>query len=153
MWRGLGCIAALLVHRDIRRLTADERYRLAVFVAVQRARTFGELERISGMISVLTDKMEAMGSTKEQVSEALGLSSEGDTRDVFLRQLVQQVPHIAQLLKKDWYLLETKPERPLYVSDNPVVLKNSNDFGPYGNIGLAVMPVRRLPTHLHCSAR
>ncbi|EFO3713752.1 hypothetical protein C2C45_25715, partial [Escherichia coli] len=55
--------AALLAHRDIRRLTDDERYRLAVFVAVQRARTFGELERISGMISVLTDKMEAIGST------------------------------------------------------------------------------------------
>lgn len=30
-------IAALLAHRDIRRLTHDERYRLAVFVAVQRA--------------------------------------------------------------------------------------------------------------------
>lgn len=68
-------IAALLAHRDIRRLTDDERYRLAVFVAVQRARTFGELERISGMISVLTDKMEAIGSTKEQAMETLGLSS------------------------------------------------------------------------------
>ena len=46
-----------------------------MFVAVQRARTFGELERISGMISVLTDKMEAIGSTKEQAMETLGLSS------------------------------------------------------------------------------
>ncbi len=39
-------IAALLEHRDIRRLTEDELYKLAVFVAVQRARTLGELERI-----------------------------------------------------------------------------------------------------------
>ncbi|HCN5775217.1 TPA: DUF4238 domain-containing protein, partial [Escherichia coli] len=128
-------IAALLAHRDIRRLTDDERYRLAVFVAVQRARTFGELERISGMISVLTDKMEAIGSTKEQALETLGLSSGGDTKDIFLRQLVQQMSHIDHLLKKDWYLLETRPESPFYVSDNPVVLKNSNDFGPYGNLG------------------
>ncbi|EEJ8233442.1 DUF4238 domain-containing protein, partial [Salmonella enterica subsp. enterica serovar Albany] len=135
-------IAALLAHRDIRRLTDDERYRLAVFVAVQRARTFGELERISGMISVLTDKMEAIGSTKEQAMETLGLSSGGDTKDIFLRQLVQQVSHIDLLLKKDWYLLETRPERPFYVSDNPVVLKNSNDFGPYGNLGLAVSGIQ-----------
>ncbi len=106
-----------------------------LFVAVQRARTFGELERISGMISVLTDKMEAIGSTKEQAMETPGLSSGGDTKDIFLRQLVQQVSHIDLLLKKDWYLLETRPERPFYVSDNPVVLKNSNDFGPYGNLG------------------
>lgn len=135
-------IADLRAHKDIRRLTADDRYKLAVFVAVQRARTFGELERISGMISVLTDKMEAIGSTKEQASETLGLSSEGVTRDIFLRQLVQQVSHIDHLLNKDWYLLETSPEHPFYVSDNPVVLKNSNDFGPYGNIGLAVRGIQ-----------
>ncbi|AOI29414.1 TPA: DUF4238 domain-containing protein [Citrobacter freundii] len=135
-------IAELLQHRDIRLLTEDERYNLAVFVAVQRARTFGELERISGMISKLTDKMEATGSTKEMALETLGLSSEGDTRDIFLRQLVQQVSHIDHLLNKDWYLLETKPEHPFYVSDNPVVLKNSNDFGPYGNIGLAVRGIQ-----------
>ncbi|GKX46631.1 DUF4238 domain-containing protein [Pectobacterium carotovorum] len=135
-------IADLLAHKDICRLTDDDRYKLAVFVAVQRARTFGELERISGMISVLTDKMEAIGSTKEQALEALCLSSEGVTRDIFLRQLVQQMPHIDHLLNKDWYLLETSQEHPFYMSDNPVVLKNSNDFGPYGNIGLAVRGIQ-----------
>lgn len=131
-------IADLLRHKDIRELTADDRYKLAVFVAVQRARTFGELERISGMISVLFNKMVAIGATESQAGEALDLSPGGDHKDVFLRQLVQQVSHIKHLLSKDWYLLETKPEHPFFVSDNPVVLKNSNDFGPYGNIGLAV---------------
>lgn len=152
-------IADLLEHKDIRRLTEDDRYKLAVFVAVQRARTFGELERISGMISVLTDKMEAIGTTKEQAFETLGLSSERDTRDIFLRQLVQQVSHIDHLLSKDWYLLETTPEHPFYVSDNPVVLKNSNDFGPYGNIGLAVRGIQiylplssKLMLAMYCSS-
>ncbi|EKQ8001237.1 DUF4238 domain-containing protein [Raoultella ornithinolytica] len=135
-------IADLLRHKDIRQLTADDRYKLAVFVAVQRARTFGELERISGMISVLFSKMAAMGATEEQAGETLGLSPGGDNRDVFLRQLVQQISHIDHLLNKDWYLLETKPEHPFYVSDNPVVLENRNDFGPYGNIGLAVLGIQ-----------
>lgn len=135
-------ISALLEHRDIQRLTEGERYKLAVFVAVQRARTFGELERISGMISKLTVKMEAIGSTRDEAFAALGLSSEGDTRDTFLRQLVHQMSHIEHLLSKDWYLMETRPEHPFYVSDNPVVLKNSNDLGSYGNIGLAVRGIQ-----------
>ncbi|WP_083196376.1 DUF4238 domain-containing protein [Serratia sp. 14-2641] len=131
-------IAALLAHRDIRRLTDDERYKLAVFVAVQRARTFGEQQRISGMISVLTDKIAAIGATQDQVAEALGFSPEHDIRNIFLHQLVQQTSHIDHLLAKDWYLYESPPDHPFYVSDNPVVLQNSNDFGPYGNLGLAV---------------
>ena len=79
------------------------------------ARTFGELERISGMISVLTDKLAAMGVTEEQAGETLGLSPGGDTRDIFLRQLVQQVSHIKHLLSKDWYLHGTGPEHPFCV--------------------------------------
>ncbi|EPT7056168.1 DUF4238 domain-containing protein [Cronobacter sakazakii] len=135
-------IAALLEHRDIRRLTEDERYKLAVFVAVQRARTFGEEQRISGMVSGLAAKLAAIGATKEQTEGALGLPTGGESREIFLQALVQQVSHIEHLLKKDWYLLETRPERPFYVSDNPVVMKNSNDFGPYGNLGLAVRGIQ-----------
>lgn len=77
------------------------------------------------MISVLTDKTVPRGSTKEQALETLGLSSVGEARDVYLRQFVQQVSHIYHLMKKDWYLLETAQEHPFYVSDNPVVMKNS----------------------------
>jgi Short chain fatty acids transporter len=46
------------------------------------------------------------------------------------------------LLNKDWYPLETKPEHPLYVSDNPVVPENRTEFGPYGNIGLTVFGIQ-----------
>ncbi|EPC4490560.1 DUF4238 domain-containing protein [Serratia liquefaciens] len=135
-------IAALLENKDIRRLSDGERYKLAVFVAVQRARTFGEQQRITGMVSVLTDKLVAIGATQEQVVEALDFSPEHDTRNAFLRQLVDQASHIGHLLAKDWYLFETTPAHPLYVSDNPVVLLNNNDFGPYGNLGLAVRGIQ-----------
>ncbi|MCP6269728.1 DUF4238 domain-containing protein, partial [Klebsiella pneumoniae] len=63
-------IAALLQHRDIRRLTEEERYKLAVFVAVQRARTFGEQQHIAGMVSVLSDKLAGIGATADQVTDA-----------------------------------------------------------------------------------
>ncbi|MDV5280161.1 DUF4238 domain-containing protein [Leclercia adecarboxylata] len=91
--------------------------------------------------------MEAIGSTKEQALSLWACRRER-YQGYFLRQLVQQMSHIEHLLKKDWYLLETSPERPFYVSDNPVVLKNSNDFGPYGNLGLAVRGIQiYLPCH------
>lgn len=76
------------------------------------------------MISVLVNKMVAIGTTEEQTEEILGLSA-----GRLQRQLVQQVSHIDHLLSKDWFLLETKPEHPFFVSDNQVVLKNCNDFG------------------------
>jgi len=131
-------IAELLKHKDIRRLTDDERYKLAVFVAVQRARTFGEHQRIEGMVSVIADKISTIGATPVQVEEALGFSPAHDIKNVFLQQLLQQTSHIDHLLDKDWYLCETSSLHPLYVGDNPVVLQNSNDFGSYGNLGLAV---------------
>lgn len=130
------------MHKDIRQLTADDRDKPVVFVAVQRARTFGEQERISGVISVLVNKMVAIGATEELAGETLGLTPGREYRDIFLWQLVQQVSYIDHLLSKEWYLLETKPEHPFFVSDNPVVMENSNDLGPYGNIGLVVLGIQ-----------
>lgn len=135
-------IATLLQHKDIRRLTEEERYKLAVFVAVQRARTFGEQQRISGMVAALAEKLAGIGATPDQVTDALGMSPERDTRNVFLRQLADQASHIDLLLAKDWYLFETTPDYPFYVSDNPVVLHNDNDFGWRGNLGLGVMGIQ-----------
>ncbi|EKN3939909.1 DUF4238 domain-containing protein [Yersinia enterocolitica] len=131
-------IHQLIEHRDIRNLSGEDRYKLAVFVAVQRARTFSEQQRITGIISAIADKVTAIGATQEQVVEALGFSPERDSRNIFLQQLVQQASHIDHLLTKDWYLFETTPDHPYYVSDSPVVMHNNNDFGPYGNLGLAL---------------
>ncbi|MGV6482058.1 DUF4238 domain-containing protein [Pantoea agglomerans] len=131
-------ILALLQHKDIRRLTPEERYKLAVFVAVQRARTLGEQQRISGVISAITNKVAAIGATPEQIREALGISNERDTQQLFLHLLADQAEIVEHILAKDWYLFETTAAEPFYISDNPVVLKNRNDFGLYGNLGLAV---------------
>lgn len=109
-----------------------------MFVAVQRARTFGEQQRIAGMVSVIADKLAGIGATADQVTDVLGISPDRDTRHVFLRLLADQEPHIDHYLNKDWYLIETTADHPCYVSDNPVVLQNSNDFAPYGNLGLEV---------------
>lgn len=130
-------IHALIEHKDIRRLSEEERYRLAVFVAVQRARSFGEHQRIESLVSAVAAKLEAIGASQEQTEQALGLSSQQSTHNIFLAQLIEQRPHIDLLLAKDWYLYETSPGHPFYISDSPVVLYNAIDYGFYGNLGLA----------------
>ena len=129
-------INSLLEHKDIRRLNVEERYKLAVFVAVQRARTFSEQERIGDFVSAVTGKLASIGATEIQAEEALGFSPRRDLRNLFLGQLVAQQPHIELLLAKDWYLCESSHEHPFYISDSPVVLHNNNNYGPYGNLGL-----------------
>lgn len=42
------------------------------------------------------------------------------------------------LVAKHLFLMVKACEGELYISDNPMVMHNSKDYGPYGNIGLAV---------------
>ncbi len=44
----------------------------------------------------------------------------------------------APLVSKHSYLLVKNCDGDLYISDNPVVMHNAKEYGPYGNIGLAV---------------
>jgi hypothetical protein len=39
---------------------------------------------------------------------------------------------------KDFFLMSAPPETSFYLGDDPVILANERDFGPYGNLGLAV---------------
>jgi len=45
---------------------------------------------------------------------------------------------MSYLLVKKWILHEADQQNPFYISDNPIVLHNDKQFGPYGNIGLVV---------------
>jgi hypothetical protein len=45
---------------------------------------------------------------------------------------------VSPLVSKHSYLMIKDCEGELYISDNPMVMHNSKDYGPYGNIGLAV---------------
>lgn len=54
---------------------------------------------------------------------------------VFIAKSDKFAPHF---FNKSWLLFETTEQMPLYIGDNPIALQNMQQFGPYGNIGLAV---------------
>lgn len=50
--------------------------------------------------------------------------------------------HIPLFLSKTWLLFKSTEEQKFVISDTPVVLHNDNDYGPYGNLGLAVRGIQ-----------
>ncbi|HEY0414299.1 MAG TPA: DUF4238 domain-containing protein [Allosphingosinicella sp.] len=66
-------------------------------------------------------------------------STEDDLKRHHLTSIHKCLGDFARTIgEKDFLLAEAAPERSFYLGDNPVCLNNARDFGPYGNIGLAV---------------
>ncbi len=47
-------------------------------------------------------------------------------------------PHSTLMSTKASFLAKTSADRPFWISDHPLAMHNDREFGPYGNIGLAV---------------
>lgn len=132
----------LIEQRNIRVLSKKDKEKLAIFIAIQRARSYGELERIRSLFDGVSNKLGAIGSTPEQALKCLEMDSLEEIQRVFL-QMVATSPTQAQiLLDKDWYLYETNEDNPFYISDNPITFFNSNKISSYGNIGLNVTGIQ-----------
>lgn len=123
-------------------LTEDDRFRIATFVAVQRSRSYGELQRIEHAISALTGKLAAIGATHEQIEAELGLEGSTDRKNLFLKMILDQRETVKHFMAKSWILYETNIRDPFYISDNPVTLHNDIDMGFYGNLGIALKGIQ-----------
>ena len=80
-----------------------------------------------------------MGASEENIREVTESPNNVPEDKLFgLRSLVTAREFIPHFLNKAWVLLETMPQNPFFTSDNPIGLHNEMDYGPYGNLGLAV---------------
>jgi len=135
-------IEKIVSGRNISQLTEDEKIILATFTAVQRARSFGELEKINHSVRAIASKLERIGATKSQVEEQLGHEDSAERKNLFLKMILDQTDVITHLMNKDWILYETDKGNPYYISDNPVTLYNDIDMGPYANLGFALKGIQ-----------
>lgn len=119
-------------------LSEDDRFKIATFVAVQRARSYGELQRIEHAIGALNRKLTAMGATPEQIESELGSEGSSERKNLFLKMILDQEETVAHLMAKSWILYETNIRDPFFISDNPITLHNDIDMGLYGNLGIAI---------------
>jgi len=129
--------------RSIGFLTEADRGLIALFIAAQRIRTqqwrvdfaqasahlAAHMRHFAKQMGL--DPNTTVGIPRENLSEE-------EIKLQAIRMLEEAHEHVPYLLDKTWILFGNDTSFPFYISDNPVTLQNSRDFGPYGNIGYAV---------------
>jgi hypothetical protein len=132
-------INKLIKDRNVKLLSEDEVLILALFLAVQFVRTKEHRLRFQDLRKVLARRLRAMGVSEENIRQVIKNSRSIPEDKVFgLRSLVRAKEFVPHFLNKAWVLLETIPQNPFFISDNPIGLHNETDYRPYGNIGLGV---------------
>lgn len=114
-------------------LTDEERRLLSLFVAVQYTRTRNFRDTLSDLSQRMVEWLRGIGADAE------GLEMTEDAAAAMSVQMALEADELAPFIyDKAWLLLKNPTPTPFYTSDNPVTFQNLDDFGPYGNIGLAV---------------
>lgn len=129
---------------ETRRLThsAEEQAHLAMLVAFQFLRTRRQRDRFVEMDELLDAKLKSMGGKIEDIEGWTPLT-EDKLKHRHTSFIVDSIREFTALIgDKHMMLLNVAPGRDFYISDNPVVLYNSEDFGPYGNLGLGVRGIQ-----------
>jgi hypothetical protein len=135
-------IKRIIEKNSIAWLSEEERLKIATFVAVQRSRSYGELQRIEHVISALAGKLTVIGANHEQIEAELGAADSPERKNLFLKMILDQKESVEHLMAKSWILYETDNQTPFFISDNPITLHNQIDTGPYGNLGIALKGIQ-----------
>lgn len=135
-------IKRIVENRSIAGLSDYDRYKVATFIAVQRARSYGELMRIDHMVSAFSEKLSRFGVTPEQIEEELGSEGSNERKNMFFRLILDQNETVKHLMLKSWILYNTEARDPFFISDNPITLYNDIDMGFYGNLGVALKGIQ-----------
>ncbi|OHB49600.1 MAG: hypothetical protein A2Y10_15580 [Planctomycetes bacterium GWF2_41_51] len=132
---GANSINKILINKNLQ-LSDDEKYNLALFIAVQIVRTSSLQKEFAAMREYIVQHYGSdiqFGGDKKKVSEY----SKEDDKQAALNCIVLFAQEFAEhLLTRRWFLCESPQNRNFILSDNPVVRDNMFDQRPYGNLGL-----------------
>lgn len=147
-------IKSILDADSLEHLTADDRTRLSVFMAVQLARSKWYREKFRELPRLLEDAMRDKSGEEADlagISEYIQVPDDNELAIHTARSVLSAAqdfaPHFAE---KVWTLGATDSRYPFQLGDNPIGLQNMIDMGPYGNMGLAV---RGIEIYFPLSAR
>jgi hypothetical protein len=118
--------------------TPQEKVDLAYLIAFQMLRSKAQREFGVALEDEIRQRIEAEGGKLEDI-KGWAPSTEGSVKQEHLTFIREHISEFAtQIAQKDFVLIAGMPTRSFYLGDNPVCLHNERDFGPYGNLGLAV---------------
>lgn len=131
-------IRKIIQEQSLGNLSHEEKTKLAVFVVIQKSRTYHGLQSIKALITGLSEHLLRVGAKPEDLSRLIGSQDDSGLKNFFLETVLNHVEHAEYILNKSWLLYKTKNNDPYYISDNPITLHNDIDMGMFGNLGLDV---------------
>jgi hypothetical protein len=128
---------------ETRRLDNSPREKagLAFLIAFQLLRTKANRNNWQQLEELIVAKVEESGGTMQDVQgwKDWQPATENSLKRDHLLSIRKSIGEFAQIIAtKDFVLAAPADGRSFYLGDNPVCLNNMQEFGPYGNIGLAV---------------
>jgi hypothetical protein len=120
-------------------LDDEQKSWLSMFLATQLFRTRHMMEVIRTVNEGAAEHIRKLGYDPQETEGFKLLETKDDYKRVLLAQIGTAMDQGATLVAaKASFLTTTSVDRPFWISDHPVVMHNHREFGPYGNIGLAV---------------
>ena len=120
-------------------LSIEQRGSLCTFIAAQLLRTRHMREVVRALNEGLARHIEKFGADPKQTTGFDPIETDDDLKRHSVGYLLGSVLPMAKILStKAVFLTTTTEDRPFWISDHPVVMHNCQEFGPYGNIGVAV---------------
>jgi hypothetical protein len=119
----------------------EQKAALALMIAFQFLRTKAHRDRWQAVEESLVRMVEAEGGRMQDIQgwEDWQPATENSVKREHLATMQRSLTDFAQMIAtKDFVLSEPAPGTSFYIGDNAVALSNSRDFGPYGNLGLAL---------------
>lgn len=130
-------INRIVKEEEISHLNDNDKIFISHFLALQFTRTKQHRLRFQDLIEKMSEEICKRGWTPENIQGYKELT-ENDLKIHGIKSIFDSHELAPHFFAKSWLLFQTTKKHPLYISDNPITLQNMNDYGFYGNIGLAV---------------
>jgi Protein of unknown function (DUF4238) len=124
--------------RSLANLSQAEQTWLLMFCTVQFMRTQSVREQLERLQKGVENHIRQMGLDPAEVDGCRPMSK-ADIKAATMQNLAASLrTHPAILASKVWFLLEANADAVFLIGDHPMTLHNDRQFGPYGNLGIAV---------------
>lgn len=129
-------VSTLIKLRDAQKLSDEERYAIALFIATQYVRTKEFRETIKDMVDQTAVRLSGLKKSPQLEKEIKDAQTNESIKKMHI-DLLDQAPELAEIIcQMKWIILVNKTKTPFWTSDNPIVLHNEIDHSPRGNLGL-----------------
>lgn len=137
--RAAEVVQTLRASRTLDALSTEDRAAICVFAALQRLRGVGLRAQILDMDTQLRAMLRASGDDPDLIPQLNGGQDPEQVKLTALLLIRNNLDVFAKSLAlKAMFLIEPPASRTFLLGDSPVVMANSVDHGPYGNLGFDV---------------